>query len=390
LFQEQAMKVAIVCAGFSPGEADELRRAMATFKHTGGVHKFRAKFVAGMAARGYAADFAERTIKQIEGFGSYGFPESHAASFALIAYASSWMKCHHPEIFACALLNAQPMGFYAPAQIVRDARQHGVEVRPVCANESRWDCSLEQTGAKYFAIRLGLRMVRGLANQHGADLVVRRGETPYASIEELHRRAAMPVSALERLAEADAFQCLGLDRRRALWQVRALAAADLPLFARGEAIIEKPTPITAMPAGGEVVEDYRSVGLSLRRHPVSFLRAELRAQNILATADLTNVRDGKSVHVAGIVLVRQRPGTASGVTFITIEDESGHANLIVWSALFERQRRLILSASMISVRGRLQREGLVTHIIAGELTDLSDLLRSVGARSIRVATRDFR
>ena len=390
LFQEQAMKVAIVCAGFSPGEADELRRAMATFKHTGGVHKFRGKLVAGMAARGYAAEFAERTIKQIEGFGSYGFPESHAASFALIAYASSWMKCHHPDVFACALLNAQPMGFYAPAQIVRDARQHGVEVRPVCVNASRWDCSLEQTGSKYYAIRLGLRMVRGLANQHGADFLVRRGETPFASIEELHRRANVPIFALEQLAEADAFQSLGLDRRRALWQVRALAASDLPLFSQGEDIIERPTPIAAMPIGGEVVEDYRSVGLSLRRHPVSFLRDELRAQRILATEDLAGVRDGKSVRVAGIVLVRQRPGTASGVTFITIEDETGHANLIVWSTLFERQRRLILSASMISVRGRLQREGLVTHIVAGELTDLSDLLRSVGHRSIRVATRDFR
>ena len=415
LFQEQAMKVAIVCAGFSPGEADELRRAIATFKHTGGVHKFRGKLVAGMAARGYASDLAERTIKQIEGFGSYGFPESHAASFALIAYASSWMKCHHPDVFACALLNAQPMGFYAPAQIVRDARQHDVEVRPVCVNESRWDCALEQTGSKFFAIRLGLRMVRGLANQHGADLVVRRAETPYASVEELHRRAGIPVFALERLAEADAFQSLDLDRRQALWQVRALAASDLPLFAQGETIVERPTPIAAMPAGGEVVEDYRSVGLSLRQHPVSFLRTELRHRNILACAELVAVRDGKTVQVAGIVLVRQRPGTASGVTFITIEDETGHANLIVWSALFERQRRLILSASMISVRGRLQREGLVTHIIAGELTDNSELLRSVGTRGgfplphgrgdeakhgpdpnpraqrpIKVATRDFR
>jgi error-prone DNA polymerase len=380
LFQEQAMKVAIVCAGFTPGEADALRRAMATFKHTGGVHKFREKLVSGMADHGYTADFAERTIKQIEGFGSYGFPESHAASFALIAYASSWMKCHHPEIFAAALLNAQPMGFYAPAQIVRDAQQHGVQIRPVCVNTSRWDCTLEPTTGKYHAIRLGLRMVKGLSEQHGVALVLNRGEFPYESIDDLQRRARIPPAALEHLAEADAFQSMQLDRRRALWQVRALAPTDLPLFATSETFCEPPTRIVPMQSGREVVEDYRSVGLTLRQHPVSFLRAELRAQNIRPTADLTTLPDGKPVQVAGIILVRQRPGSASGVIFITIEDETGHANLIVWPSLFDRQRSLILSASMIAVQGRLQREGLVTHIIARELTDLSPLLHSVGTR----------
>ncbi len=380
LFQEQAMKVAIVCAGFTPGEADQLRRSMATFKITGGVHKFRDKLVSGMIERGYAPDFADRTIKQIEGFGSYGFPESHAASFALIAYASSWMKCHHPDVFCAALLNAQPMGFYAPAQIVRDARQHGVTVRPVCVNASRWDCTLEPDGPKKFAVRLGLRMAKGFANTHAAALVFNRGDTPYETIADLHRRGHIPAAALETLAEADAFKALRLDRRQALWQVRALADTDLPLFAAGETIHEPPVAIAAMRPGREVVEDYRSVGLSLRHHPVAFLRADLRARAILTAADLTGVRDGKWVEVAGIVLVRQRPGSARGVMFITIEDETGHANLIVWPAIFEQHRRKILSATMLAVRGRLQREGEVTHVIAHDVTDFSDLLRSVGAR----------
>ncbi len=380
LFQEQAMRVAIVCAGFSPGEADQLRRSMATFKMTGGVHKFRDRLVAGMVARGYAADFAERTIKQIEGFGSYGFPESHAASFALIAYASCWMKCHHPEVFACALLNAQPMGFYAPAQIVRDARQHGVTVRPVCVNASRWDCTLEPAADGTRAIRLGLRMAKGFTNAHGAALVLHRGETPYITIEDVHRRAGIPASGLERLAEADAFTAIGLDRRQALWQLRALADHDLPLFAAGEKIVEPAVDIVAMRPGRDVVEDYRSVGLSLRQHPVAFLRSELRRDGFVAADQLAAVRDGKQVAVAGIVLVRQRPGSARGVMFITIEDETGHANLIVWPPVFEANRRLILSATMIGVRGKLQREGEVTHVIARELMDFSDLLRSVGAR----------
>jgi error-prone DNA polymerase len=380
LFQEQAMKVAIVCAGFSPGEADQLRRAMATFKVTGGVHKFREKLVSGMIERGYAPEFAERTIKQIEGFGSYGFPESHAASFALIAYASSWMKCHHPDVFACALLNAQPMGFYAPAQIVRDARQHGVQVRPICVNASRWDCTLEPDAPGLFAIRLGLRMVGGLANTHGATLVANRAEQPYVNIEDIHRRGNIPASALEKLADADAFGGLHLDRRQALWQVRALADTDLPLFAAGEKMAEPTVDIVAMPPGRAVVEDYRSVGLSLRAHPVAFLRSELHARKFLAASDLPAVREGRRVAVAGIVLVRQRPGSARGVMFITLEDETGHANLIVWPSVFEANRRLILSATMIGVHGLLQREGEVTHVIARELTDFSELLRSVGAR----------
>jgi error-prone DNA polymerase len=414
LFQEQAMRVAIVCAGFTPSEADQLRRSMATFKFTGTVSSFRDKLIAGMVARNYSREFAEKTFSQIEGFGSYGFPESHAASFALIAYASSWMKCHHPDVFCCALLNAQPMGFYAPAQIVRDARLHDVEVRPVCVNTSRWDCTLETTQDRAFAVRLGLRMVKGLSNDHAADLISARAEQSYRGIAELRRRTGVPVAALERIAEADGFHTLGLDRRQALWAIRGLADTTLPLFASAAADSEPEVALPPMTQGSEVVEDYRSVGLTLRQHPVAFLRAELAQHGIVPCATLADLRDGARTTVAGVILVRQRPGSASGVVFITIEDETGHANLVVWPPVFERQRLLVMSASMIACRGKVQKEGEVIHIVADHLTDLSDLLASVGQRDgafplghgrgdavthpngddprereIKVATRDF-
>jgi error-prone DNA polymerase len=384
LFQEQAMQVAIVCAGFMPAEADALRRSMATFKFTGGVSHFKQKLIDGMVERGYTADFAEKTFSQIEGFGSYGFPESHAASFALIAYASSWLKCHHPDVFCCALLNAQPMGFYAPAQIVRDARLHGVTVRPVSINQSAWDCTLEadaSKGAGWLAVRLGLRMVKGLATAEAHEIVTRRG-TAYRSIEDLWRRVRLSIATLERLAEADAFQILGVDRRTALWIIRGLSDSRLPLF---DTVPAEPDPepavtLTQMTAGRQVVEDYRATGLSLRRHPVSFLRNDLAVRRIVRCADLATIRDGRRLEVAGIVLVRQRPGSARGVLFVTIEDETGHANLILWPSVFEAQRRLVLSASMIACRGKLQREGEVIHVIAEQLTDLSGLLRGVGDR----------
>jgi len=395
LFQEQAMQVAIVCAGFTPTEADALRRSMATFKFTGGVSHFKQKLIAGMVERGYSEEFADKTFSQIEGFGSYGFPESHAASFALIAYASAWMKCHHPDVFCCALLNAQPMGFYATAQIVRDARLHGVEVRPVSVNESVWDCTLEVCrgpaeirhrpacpgNRQQYAVRLGLRMVKGLAATQADEIITHR-EAGYRSIEDIWRRLRVPVAALERLAEADAFQALGLDRRRALWTIRGLSDTRLPLFdsATAEPDAEPAVTLAAMTAGRQVVEDYRSTGLSLRRHPVSFLRQDLAARRIVRCADLAKIRGGLRVEVAGIILVRQRPGSARGVLFVTIEDETGHANLILWPSVFEAQRRLVLSASMIACRGKLQREGEVIHVVAEHLTDLSGLLRGVGER----------
>ncbi len=394
LFQEQAMQVAIQCAGFTPGEADQLRRSMATFKFTGGVSHFKTKLIEGMVARDYARDFAERTFSQLEGFGSYGFPESHAASFALIAYASSWMKCHHPDVFCAALLNSQPMGFYAPAQVVRDAREHGVEVRPVCVNASRWDCTLEpgrgRQGRNGLAVRLGLRMIKGLANEHGARLVAQRGGTPYGSVEELWRRADVPAVALERLAEGDAYQGLGLDRRQALWQVKGLADQALPLFAAADLgqrpqpeLVEPPVVLIPMQDAGEVVEDYRSVGLSLRRHPVSFLRQTLQARGMTSCAALKTIRDGRRVTVPGIVLVRQKPGSAKGVMFITIEDETGVANLILWPDRFEKQRRLVLSAGMIACHGKLQREGDVIHVVTDRLEDLTPLLRALGNQEAR-------
>jgi error-prone DNA polymerase len=318
LFQEQAMKVAIVGAGFTPSEADQLRRAMATFKVTGGVSHFFDKLVGGMVERGYPRDFAERTFKQIEGFGSYGFPESHAASFAKIAYASCWMKHHHPDVFCAALLNAQPMGFYAPAQVVRDAREHGVEVRPACINASRWDCTLEPTGGRYLAVRLGLRQARGLANVHGAAIVAARGAAMFGSIEEVWRRAGVPRAAIERLAEADAFHALGEDRRQGLWKVRGLGEAPLPLFAAADERettfspegLEPLVGLRAMSAGREVVEDYRALQLSLRAHPLTFLRDELTRRGIKRCADLSAIKDGRHVEVAGIILVRQKPGSA--------------------------------------------------------------------------------
>jgi len=389
LFQEQAMQVAIHCAGFTPGEADQLRRSMATFKITGGVSKFRDKLIGGMVERGYEQAFAERTFSQLEGFGSYGFPESHAASFALIAYASAWLKCHHPDVFCAALLNSQPMGFYAPAQVVRDAQEHGVAVRPVCVNASRWDCTLEprRVQGRGAAVRLGFRTVKGLANEHAAQLVAHRGDEPYGSVEETWRRAGIPAAVLERLAEADAFRGIGLDRRQALWQVKGLTDTVLPLFAAADAggrprpeLVEAPVPLVPMREGREVVEDYRSVGLSLRSHPVAFLRATLQAQGMVTCADLAHVRDGRRVVVPGIVLVRQKPGSAKGIMFITIEDETGVANLILWPDHFIKQRSLVLSATMLACHGRVQREGEVVHVITDRLEDLSGLLRSVGVR----------
>ncbi|WEK45243.1 MAG: error-prone DNA polymerase [Candidatus Andeanibacterium colombiense] len=392
LFQEQAMKVAIVGAGFTAVEADQLRRAMATFKLTGGVSHFYDKLVGGMVERGYPKDFAERTFKQIEGFGSYGFPESHAASFAKIAYASCWMKHHHPDVFCAALLNAQPMGFYAPAQIANDARKHGVEIRPVSVNHSHWDCTLEGTKGRYMAVRLGLGQIIGLANVHGAAIVAARGPAPYDSVEEVWRRAGTPRAAIEKLAEADAFHCIAENRRQGLWKVKGLGEAPLPLFAAADERdgqfspegMEPAVALRPMTEGREVVEDYRSIGLSLRGHPVQFLRPELDAMRIVKCADLQNIRDGRNVEVAGVILVRQRPGSAKGVLFVTIEDETGVAQGILWPDRFEIYRRQVMSASMIAMRGRLQKEGEVIHVICDRITDHDAMLRSIAGKDFRV------
>ncbi|MEE2861625.1 MAG: error-prone DNA polymerase [Pseudomonadota bacterium] len=385
LFQEQAMRVAIECAGFTPGEADMLRKSMATFKFTGGVSAFRDKLVEGMVERGYDRDFAERTFRQLEGFGSYGFPESHAASFARIAYASAWLKCWHPDAFCAALLNSQPMGFYAPAQIVRDARDHGVEVRPVCINASHWDCTLEPSGDdRCFAVRLGLRMVKGLREAHAAAIVLAGAGGAFTSVEDLWRRARVPVAALTVLAEADAFGSLGLTRRQALWAIRGLPDTDLPLFAMlrddgpDAAGHEPAVPLRPMPAGREVVEDYSRTGLSLRRHPVAFLRDSLARRRIRTCAEAMSSPGGRWIETAGLVLVRQRPGSAKGVMFITLEDETGIANLVVWPKVFEAHRRIVLGAGMIGIAGRVQRSGEIVHLVVHRITDLSADLASVG------------
>ncbi|MDK4728753.1 error-prone DNA polymerase [Rhizobium phaseoli] len=390
LFQESAMKVAMVCAGFTGGEADQLRRAMATFKFTGGVSKFEDKLVSGMIRNGYSPEFAKRTFGQLEGFGSYGFPESHAASFALIAYASSYIKCHFPDVFCAALLNSQPMGFYAPAQIVRDGREHGVEVRPVCINQSRWDCRLEAIdGSDRHAVRLGMRMVRGLATADAARIVAARADQSFDSVDDMWRRSGVPAASLVELAEADAFlPSLGLERRDALWAIKALRDEPLPLFAaaaerEARTIAEQQEPkveLRQMTQGHNVVLDYGHTGLTLREHPISFLRQELTQKRIVTCAEAMSARDGRWLMTAGLVLVRQRPGSAKGVIFMTIEDETGVANVVIWPMLFERSRRVALGASMMAINGRIQREGDVVHLVAQQLFDLSGSLSGLADR----------
>jgi error-prone DNA polymerase len=400
LFQEQAMKIAIVAAGFTPSEADQLRRAMATFRRAGTIQTLQKKMVEGMVARDYPREFAERCFHQIEGFGEYGFPESHAASFALLVYASCWMKCRYPDAFAAAMLNAQPLGFYAPAQLVRDAREHGVEMREVDVNLSDWDCTLEPLSSlgrgvggegihprhadmaphilTTHAVRLGLRQIAGVKEKDMLQLVNQRGQG-YDSVRDLWLRSGLSSAVLEKLADADAFRSLGLDRRQALWAVRALDRVgdqdDLPLFAsRPERETEPDARLPPMPLGAHVVEDYRRLSLSLKAHPASFMRARLSTRGILRSEALRSVKNGERVMVAGLVLVRQRPGTASGVIFMTLEDETGVANIIVWPKIFERLRAIVLGARFVAVTGKLQSEQDVIHIVAERMQDLTPML----------------
>jgi error-prone DNA polymerase len=382
LFQEQAMKIAIVAAGFTPEEADGLRRAMATFRKIGIIHTYRDKMIEGMLARGYEPDFAERCFSQIEGFGTYGFPESHAASFALLVYVSAWIKRHYPAAFTAALLNSQPMGFYAPAQLVRDAGDHGVELRGVDVNASDWDGTLEpaERGGG-FALRIGFRQIKGMPEAAAHRLVERRGNG-YPDPIALWRRGGVEPSALERLAEADAFRSMGLRRREALWALKGLGPAPLPLFAAaGEEEIgaEPPVQIPQPTQGEEVLDDYRSMRLTLKQHPLVLLRGDPAFAEVTPAAGLKDHAEAR-VTVAGLVLVRQRPGTASGVIFATLEDETGVTNLIIWPKTFERYRREVLTSSLMRVEGRLQREGLVIHVIADRIDDLSQILRDLGSR----------
>jgi error-prone DNA polymerase len=367
LFQEQAMKIAIVAAGFTPTEADELRRAMATFKLKGQVTKFEKKMIDGMTGNGYSEEYAHRVFKQLEGFGSYGFPESHAASFALLVYISSWLKCHYPDVFACALLNSMPMGFYQPAQIVIDARKHGVEVRPVDINHSCWDNSIE--GANI--LRLGFRQIKGM-NEDQAQLIVKARTAPYNSVQAL-RDAGITQPALEKLADADAFQSLGLDRRKAQWQTAILRDHTTGVF-KGHQDNEAAVELPFMQTSAQVVQDYAATSLSLKAHPVSFVREQLTALHIRSLKEIDELSDGTPLKVAGLVLVRQRPGTAGGVCFITIEDETGFANLVVFQKLFEKFRKEILQAKLLMVEGVLQREGQVTHVVVKRCYNMNQLL----------------
>ena len=399
LFQEQAMQIAIVGAGFSPGKADQLRRAMAAWRRTGKIAQFGDEFIAGMIGNGYTPDFARQSFAQIQGFAEYGFPESHAASFALLVYASCWFKCHYPDVFACALLNSQPMGFYAPSQIVRDVREHGISVLDADVNCSDLECVLEADATRRVAehiwprhaemagdilsnraIRLGLRFVEGLPEADINRIVARRG-VGYTSVRELWLRTGIPIASLEKLARADAFASMGLNRREALWAVKGLVgthgAETLPLFAAAGPPVdeapEQPAGLPMMGSGEEVIHDYSTLSLSLKGHPVQFLRPMLMARGTTRAENLVNVAQDIRLEVAGLVLVRQRPGTASGVIFVTLEDETGVANIVVWPKLFEddRLRKTLLSSRMLAVRGKVQSSDGVIHIVAEDFEDLT-------------------
>ncbi|VWX61010.1 error-prone DNA polymerase [Sphingorhabdus sp. 109] len=373
LFQEQAMKLAIVAADFSPADANKLRRAMATFRNVGTIHHFEAKMIEGMAAKGYEREFAERCYKQIQGFGSYGFPESHAISFARLVYVSSWIKCHHPAVFAAALLNSQPMGFYAPAQIVRDAREHGVEVREPDVNYSEWDNRVEKNSP----LRIGLRQIDGFREAWAEQILAAR---PFRTIEELAHKANLPARALRLLADADACRSLGLDRRQALWEVRRTPVNTLPLFEAAQAKElgqEQDARLPAMTKGEHVVADYQSVRLSLKGHPMEFLRERLREIGVLSCAELAKAKNGSQAKVAGVVLIRQRPGKGNAV-FITLEDESGVANLLLWASRFEKMRRPVMAARLMLATGEVQRsvEG-VTHLMTTRVEDYTFMLDEI-------------
>jgi len=424
IFQEQAMKIAIDAANFSAEEANQLRKAMATFRSRGNIEQLQDKMVGRMVGRGYDPDFAQRCFDQIKGFGEYGFPESHAASFAHLVYVSSWLRWKYPAAFACALLNSQPMGFYAPAQIVRDAKEHGVEVREVDVNHSDWDCTLEPplslaggeealsaegqglseeishnsstpqpplaSGRGRVALRLGLRQVDGLHREAAERVVAWR---PYASVEELLSRGKVPVHAIQRLAAADAFRSMNLDRRAALWDSRALKQApDLPLFAFAEAQDEgaenAPAKLPPMPLAEHVIGDYQTVRLSLKAHPMHFLRAHYAAQKFVTAEELKSLKDGRRLSISGVVLIRQRPGTSKGVVFITIEDETGIANLVVWPHVFEKQRKIVMGARLMTAHGVVQKDpdSDVIHVVAARLEDHTALLSRLSDDSLLPST----
>jgi error-prone DNA polymerase len=383
IFQEQVIKLAMVAAGFSPGEADRLRRSMAAFRRRGGIAQFETRLIEGMRARGYSETFARQIFRQIEGFGEYGFPESHSASFALLVYVSAWLKRYEPAAFLCALLNSQPMGFYAPAQLVQDARRHGIEVRPADVRYSDWDSSLERDTDGQPAVRLGLRLVKGLTQSSVERLLQARMQSPFISVEDLARRAELNNRDLAALANADALAGLSGHRHRAHWSV---AGVEPPLPLLASTTISEALPLLRAPTEGEnIVADYASLGLTLRRHPLALLRSMLTQQGMLSATEVRAIPNGEMVHTAGLVICRQHPSSGNGVIFATLEDETGQTNLIVWPGLAARQRRELINASLLGVVGEVQREGEVQHVIARQLEDYSGLLGNLVTRS-----RDFR
>ncbi|HQT27125.1 MAG TPA: OB-fold nucleic acid binding domain-containing protein, partial [Burkholderiales bacterium] len=378
IFQEQVMKLAVVAAGFTPGEADQVRRSMAAWRRKGGLDKFEKRLVDGMRERGYEEAFAMQIFRQIQGFGEYGFPESHAASFALLVYVSAWLKRHEPAAFACALLNSQPMGFYAPDQIIQDARRHDVKVLPADVNESEWDCTLPSPSS----IRMGFRMVKGFSIEGMARLVTARSLKPFENTEDLSSRAGLEKRDLLCLAKAGALSGISGHRRQAYWDV-AGTGNEMPLAPNPvEDIQPELFPLTE---GENLVEDYGSLGFTLGRHPLSLLRNQLAKRKLVQAAELGKYPDGRITRAAGLVINRQRPGTASGVTFLTLEDETGQINVVVWKDIAEKQRRELLGSRLLAVYGKLQRNGEVRHLVAGRLMDLTHLLGSLVTRS-----RDFR
>ncbi|QYU69668.1 error-prone DNA polymerase [Leptolyngbya sp. 15MV] len=395
LFQEQAMNLAITAAEFSPADANQLRHSMATFRNVGRMERFAEKMVAGMVRRGYERAFAERCFRQIEGFGSYGFPESHAQSFAILVYVSSWIKCHHPAIFACAILNSQPMGFYAPAQLVRDAREHGVEVRPIDVNRSGWDHAIEPGADGKLALRLGFRLIDGFRQGWVEPIEAARAAAPFTSVEQLARAAELPPRALRLLADADALLSLDLGRREALWEVRRTPAGSLSLFdhaATCELGDEPDAHLPALDPWEEVTTDYQTTRLSLKGHPMQFLRPAFQGEGVLSCADTGQARNGRIVRTAGVVLVRQRPGKGNAI-FVTLEDESGITNVLIWARLFEGYRREVMAARLMLVEGEVQRseEGVV-HLIARRIVDrtsaLNSLVRDQSAKGTATTGRD--
>ncbi|WP_137137502.1 error-prone DNA polymerase [Pseudomonas asiatica] len=383
LFQEQVMELAMVAADYTPGEADQLRRSMAAWKRHGGLEPHRERLVQGMLRNGYDLAFAERIFEQIKGFGSYGFPESHAASFALLCYASSWLKCHEPAIFTCALVNSWPMGFYSPDQLLQEARRQGIEVRPVDVCHSDWDCTLEPEPGEVLAIRMGLRLVRGLAEADARRLEQARAQRPWRDVEDLCLRAGLDSRARAQLADAGALRALARDRHQARWQVAAVQP-QLPLFADIEALPERTVELPVPSVAEDLMADYQTLGTTLGPHPLTLMRSRLRALGCRSSRELQDVGHGDNIAVAGLVVGRQRPQTASGVTFVTLEDEHGMVNVVVWRDLAERQRRALVGAQLLKVSGRLEQENGVRHLIARRLEDVSPLLQGLDVRS-----RDF-